>query len=286
MAYSYKGSLSFGLVYIPIQLQKCAQRKEIGFNLLDKKTMSRIKYKKTCVDCGGKEVPQEDIVKGYNYEDDKYVIFEESDFEKIKTQKDKNITIERFVNLEDIDPIYYDTPYFVVPTGAENAYALLVQAMREENKVGIAKCVLGTKETLIAVRENNGQLYLNTLYFYDELLPNPAKNIKYNQNGKELEIARLIIKNMSGPFEPEQYKDEYRERLLKAIEDKIAGKEIEAPAERVNKVADLMDALQMTLQSTAKTTPAKSAQKAPAAEADTNKPAPKKSGAKRAAARA
>ena len=274
------------MVYIPIQLQKCAQRKEIGFNLLDKKTMSRIKYKKTCVDCGGKEVPQEDIVKGYNYEDDKYVIFEESDFEKIKTQKDKNITIERFVNLEDIDPIYYDTPYFVVPTGAENAYALLVQAMREENKVGIAKCVLGTKETLIAVRENNGQLYLNTLYFYDELLPNPAKNIKYNQNGKELEIARLIIKNMSGPFEPEQYKDEYRERLLKAIGgqdcrqgDRSARRKGKQGCRPYGRIAD--DAAKH-----GKNDARKSAQKAPAAEADTNKPAPKKAVRRGAAARA
>lgn len=272
MAYSYKGSLSFGLVYIPIQLQKCVKNNDIGFNMLDRQTMSRVKYKKTCLDCDGREVTQEDIVKGYRYEDDKYVIFEDSDFEKIKTQKDKNITIERFVDLGEIDPIYYDTPYYVVPTGAENAYALLLKAMEEENKVGIAKTVLGTKETLIAIRARNGKLCLNTLFFYDEIQSNPVKDIKQNQNDKELEIAKLIIRNMSGPFAPEQYKDEYREKLQQAIQDKIAGKELEAPVEKQGKVADLMDALQMTLKGTSGKEESKS-HKAPVART-------KKSGAR------
>lgn len=250
MAYSFKGSLSFGLVYIPIQLQKCVRTNEIGFNMLDKQTMSRIKYKKTCVDCGGREVLQNDIVKGFQYEDDKYVIFDDSDFEKIKTEKDRNITIERFVDLGDIDPIYYDTPYYVVPVGAENAYALLLKAMEDENKVGIAKTVLGTKETLIALRARGGAMCLNTLFFYEEIQKNPAKEVKAVSNPKELDLAKMIIRNMSVPFEPESYKDEYREKLQKAISDKIAGKELEAPKEKVGRVTDLMDALQQTLKGT------------------------------------
>ncbi|MGN0961016.1 MAG: Ku protein, partial [Christensenellales bacterium] len=108
MAYSYKGAITFGLVYIPINLVVSVKEHDIGFNMLEKKTKSRVKYKKTCVDCNDKEVKNEDIVKGYQYEKDKYVIFTDEDFEKIKTEKDKNITIEQFVNIEEIDPIYYD----------------------------------------------------------------------------------------------------------------------------------------------------------------------------------
>lgn len=121
MAYSYKGSISFGLVYIPVTLHNSIKENDIGFNMIDKKTMSRVKYKKTCADCEGREVKQEDIVKGYEYEEGKYVIFEESDFEKIKTKKDKNITIEHFVKLDEDDPLYFDRPYYVNPTGAEKS---------------------------------------------------------------------------------------------------------------------------------------------------------------------
>lgn len=269
MGYSYKGSMSFGLVYIPIRLQKCVQSNEISFNLLDKKTMSRVKYKKTCVDCGGRELAPEDIVKGYEYEEEKYVIFEDADFDKIKSEKDKNITIERFVDLADIDPIYYDTPYYIVPTGAENAYALLLRAMEEENKVGIAKTVLGTKETLIAVRARNGAMCLNTLFFHEELQKNPAKDITAKPSEKELEIAKLIIRNMSGAFEPQNYKDAYRERLMKAIEDKIAGRELAAPKEQFHRVNDLMDALRMTLEGGTKGKQAE--EKSPGTAASTKK---------------
>ena len=121
MAYSYKCSISFGLVYIPVTLHAAVKMRDIGFNMLDKKTMSRVKYKKTCEKCGGREVKQEDIVKGFEYEDDKYVVFTDEDFEKVKTKKDKNITIEKFVDIAEVDPIYFDRPYYVNPTGAENA---------------------------------------------------------------------------------------------------------------------------------------------------------------------
>ena len=117
MAYSYKGSISFGLVYIPVTLHSAVKDNSIGFNMIDKKTMSRVKYKKTCADCDGREVKQEDIVKGFEYEDGKYVIFENNDFDKLKSKKDKNITIEKFVNLSEVDPIYFDKPYYVVPHG-------------------------------------------------------------------------------------------------------------------------------------------------------------------------
>jgi DNA end-binding protein Ku len=248
MGYSYKGSLSFGLVYIPITLHLTVKNNDIGFNMLDKKTLSRVQYKKTCVDCNGRELNQDDIVKGFRYEEDKYVVFTEEDFEKLKTKKDKNITIEQFVDISEIDPVYYDTPYYVAPTGAERAFKLLVKAMEDEGKVGIAKTILGTKETLIAIRAKNGEMLLNTLFFFEEVQKNPMKEIKEEINAAELELAKTIIKTMKKPFEPEKYKDEYRERVQKAIEDKIAGKEIAAPKEiKVARVANLMDALQASL---------------------------------------
>lgn len=263
MAYSYKGSISFGLVYIPVTLHSTIKENDIGFNMIDKKTMSRVKYKKTCADCEGREVRQKDIVKGYEYEDGKYVIFEESDFEKIKSKKDKNITIEKFVSLSEVDPLYFDKPYYVAPTGAEKAFAVLLTAMEQEGKAAIAKTVLGTKETLILIRAKDGQMLLNTLFFEEEVTKNPAKEITEKGNAAELKMAKAIIEGMTGEFNPEEYRDEYRQKVQEAIERKIAGKEIVAPKEKgIGTVANLMDALTKSLEltqkpKTKKTTPKK-----------------------------
>ena len=247
MAY-FKGSISFGLVYVPISLVSSVRENTIGFNMIDKQTMSRVKYRKTCVDCGEREVKQEDIVKGYEYEDNKYVIFTDDDFEKIKTKRDKNINIERFVSAGDIDPVYYEKSYYVVPSGAEKAYSLLLKAMTDMNKVAIAKTVLGTKESLIVIRVKDGKMLLSTLYFHDEIVDNPTKIADVSIDEKETELAKMIIESMSGEFEPEKYRDEYRERVKDAIERKIAGKEIiRAKEENEESVADLMDALQKSL---------------------------------------
>lgn len=253
MAYSYKGSISFGFVYIPITLQKSIKNNDIGFNLIDKKTNSRVQYKKTCADCGGREVCQEDIVKGFEYEDGKYVIFEDKDFEKLKSKKDKNITIEKFAELSEVDPLYFETPYYVVPTGAEKAFAVLLKAMEEEGKAAVAKTVLGTKETLILIRAKDGQMLLNTLFFEEEVTKNPAKKIAEMPSAAELKMAKAIIKRMTGKFEPSEYKDEYRQKVQEAIERKIAGKEIVAPKEKnIGTVVDLMDALTKSLELTQK----------------------------------
>ncbi len=247
MPYSYKGSISFGFVYIPVTLYNAVKPNDIGSNMLDKKTMSRVKYIKTCVDCEDRIVKQEDIVKGYKYGDDKYVVFTDSDFEKLKTQKDKNITIEKFVDLEEIDPIYFDKPYFVVPSGADKAFSVLLYAMETLGKAAVAKTVLGAKETLIAIRAQKGQMLLNTLNFHDEIQKNPAGKAD-KPSEAELKLAESIIENMSGAFKPEEYRDEYRERVMQAIENKIAGKEIAAPKERAkNGITDLMEALKQSL---------------------------------------
>lgn len=248
MAYSYKGAITFGLVYIPITLQLSIKENDIGFNMLEKKTQSRVKYKKTCVDCNNKEVKNEDIVKGYQYEKDKYVIFTNEDFEKLKTPKDKNITIEQFVDLDEIDPIYYDKAYYVKPTGADKAYHVLLKAMESEKKAGIAKTVLGTKETLILLRVRNGQMLVNTLYFYDEVQKLPE--IKKPKLAKqEVDLAKNLINQMTAPFKAEKYKDEYYARIKKAIKRKISGNEIVETKEEKSpvRVINLMDALQKSL---------------------------------------
>ncbi len=262
MAYSYKGSISFGFVYIPITLHNTIKNNDIGFNMIDKKTMSRVKYNKTCADCEGRVVKTEDIVKGFEYEDGKYVIFEDKDFEKLKSKKDKNITIEKFVELTEVDPLYFETPYYVVPTGAEKAFAVLLKAMEEEGKAAIAKTVLGTKETLILIRAKDGQMLLNTLFFEEEVTKNPAKEITEKPNAAELKMAKAIIEGMSGKFVPSDYKDEYRQKVQEAIERKIAGKQIVAPKDsKTATVSNLMDALTKSLElaqkSKTKKTPSK-----------------------------
>ena len=258
MAYSYKGSISFGLVYIPVTLYSAVKDNSIGFNMIDKKTMSRVKYKKTCADCDGREVRQEDIVKGFEYEDGKYVVFDDKDFDKLKSKKDKNITIEKFVKLSEVDPIYFDKPYYVVPTGAEKAFAVLLAAMEQEGKAAVAKTVLGTKETLILIRAKGGQMLLNTLFFEEEITANPAKEVKEQCSEVELKMAKALIEGMSGKFNPSDYKDEYRSKVQEAIERKIAGKGIVSPKESGSgKMIDLMEALTKSLELAQKPKPAK-----------------------------
>ena len=244
-----KSAISFGLVYIPVTLSLVIRKSDIGFNMIHKKTNSRIKYLKTCVDCEGKAVSNDEIVKGYEYEDDKYVTFDEKDFEKLKTKQDKTITILQFANLADLDPMYYEKSYYVSPNKAEKAYELLVNAMKKENKVAIAKCVLGTKENLIALRVKDNTLIMSTLYYEEEVQANPTKAVDNLKQSEELRLATTIIKNMSKPFDAKDYKDEYHERLVKAIQSKINGKEVKrvisvSPPNVIN----LLDALKKTLE--------------------------------------
>ncbi len=248
MAYSYKGAIEFGLVYIPITLSSCVKNNDIGFNMIDKNTMSRIKYKKTCVDCNEKEVKNEDIVKGYQYEKGKYVIFTDKDFEKIKTEKDKSITIEQFVDLNEVDPIYFDRSYYVQPVGADKAFNLLLEAMKKQNKAGIAKSVLGTKETLILIRAAGDTMLLNTMFFEEEIQAAPTiKQSKLSK--KELDLASSLISQMTAKFEIDKFKDEYNEKLKKAIKRKIAGNDIVEPKEKKQgaRIINIMEALQKSL---------------------------------------
>lgn len=260
MAQSYKTAITFGLVFVPVTLHACIKSNDISFNTLYKKTGERIKYEKTCESCPHNISP-EDIVRGYQYEKDKYVILTDEEIEKLKTKKNKSIEIESFVNLDEIDPIFFDKSYYVNPTSAENAFALILKALEQENKVGIAKTVLGTKEQVVAIRAIGGQMILNTMHFYDEIQASPVKKINEKINEKELSLAKMIIENMTEKFEPEKYKNEYREKLLDAIEAKLEGKQIKGEKEIVKprNVINLMDALQKSIKQTAK--PKKSTKK-------------------------
>lgn len=249
MGLSYKGAISFGLIYIPISLHNVIRTNDVSFNLIEKNTMSRVQYKKTCIDCNNEEVKQSEIVKGYEYEEGKYVIFDSDDFEKIKSKKDKNITIEQFVNLNDIDPIYYDKAYYVIPEkGAMRAFNLLLAAMEKEKKVGIAKTVLGTKEKLVAIRVKDKVMYLNTMFFNEEVQIMPYATEKTRIEKPELNLAITLLNSMTKKFLPEDYVDEYKMKIEEAIQRKIAGKQIVAKAEvEGNQALDLMVALEQSL---------------------------------------
>ena len=249
-----KSSINFGMVYIPISYASMLKNNDIDFRLLDKNTLSRIRYKKVAEANEEKEVLNKDIVKGYEYEDDKFVIFDNKDFEKLKTEKDKNITIEKFVDIDEIDPIYYDRPYQVFTTGADHAFSLLAKAMENKKKVGIAKTVIGQKETLVILRSKNNHLFLNTLFFADMLKEVDKSEIKEDFKKEELAMAETLIDNMSGKFNPEDYKDLYKEKLLEAIDKKIAGQNITKVKEKKEKkISNLMDALTESIKATNKT---------------------------------
>lgn len=249
---AFKSAIAFGLVYVPVSLHPCIKNNDIGFNMIYKKTGDRIKYKKTCENCPS-NISQEDIVKGYQYEKDKYVTLTEKELENIKNEKDKSIEILEFVSLKEIDPIYYDKAFYVVPTGADNAFKLLLKALEDENKVGVAKTVLGTKESIVAIRVINGQMILNTLFFHEEVQQNPIKLSEFKIKDAELKLAKEIIKNMTKKYDAKEFKDEYREKLMKAIELKINGEEIRAKKTPTkNNLINIMDALKKTALSTSK----------------------------------
>lgn len=229
MAVAHKGSISMGLVLIPIGMYKATQDNDIHFNQLDKESKARVKYKKYCSHCG-KEVTANDIIKGYEYEKDKYVVMTDEELEKIKTKKDKTIHIVQFAKMSEVNMIYYEKDYYAVPdTGAEKAYELLRQSLLSQKKVAIA--IYPTKEGII----------VKTLFYHDEIaaIPKAVPKMKLDEN--EL--------NMTKPFKAEEFQDEYQARLREAIMKKIQGQEIVAvESSGPSNVIDLMEALQKSLE--------------------------------------
>lgn len=248
MAVAHKGSISMGLVLIPIGLYKTTTDNDIHFNQLDKESKARIRYKKYCSHCN-KEVTAKDIIKGYEYEKDRYVIMTEDELEKIKTKKDKTIHIIQFAKLSEVDQLYYEKNYYGIPdTGAEKAFELLRQSLLTQKKVAIAKTVIGTRENLLVLYPTKDGLIVKTLYYQDEVVAPPKQVPKVKLEESELEMAKMLIDTMTKPFDASTFKDEYQERLREAIMTKIQGKEIiTADAEPGNNVIDLMEALQKSL---------------------------------------
>jgi len=215
--------------------------------MLYKKTGERIRYQKTCENCPP-HVATDDIVKGFQYEKGKYITITDKEIDAIKSAKDKSIEISQFVNLDEIDPIYFEKSYYVNPKGAEKAFKLILESLASENKVGIAKTVLGQKEQVVALRAMGGNMILYTMHFYDEIQKSPATTIEEKITNDELRLAKQIINNMTKPFDPKKYKDEYRERLSKAIEAKINGQSVKrASVTKTAKIINLMDALKATV---------------------------------------
>lgn len=247
MAVSHRGAISFGMVHIPVGLYTATQDNDIHFNQLCKEDGSRVKYKKVCASCG-KEVGAGDIVKGFEYEPGKFVTMTDDDFEKAKSEKDKTIHILHFTDLPNIRPIYFDKTYHAIPEqGGDKAFELLRRAMKDENKIAVAKTVMGTKEKLLALIPTDNGILIETLLFADEVKDAPKEVSHPEVNDAELQMAKTLIGAMVKNFEPEQYKDEYREKLWEIISGKIQGKEVVAPQETVVSVIDLMEALKQSL---------------------------------------
>jgi DNA end-binding protein Ku len=249
MAAAYKTVISFGLVAIPIAMHTAVQDNDISFNQLHKEDSERVRYKKICGHCG-KEVKAEDIIKGFQYDKDKYVTITDDEIEKIKTEKEKSIQILHFASLSQISPVYYDKSYYILPeAGGEKAYELLRRALMEEQKIAVGKTVMGTHEALMAIIPREDGLVIQTMFFEDEIKDIPKSYKKHEPSEQELSMAKMLISSMDTPFDPSVYQDEYQVRLKQLLADKIAGVELKRPHEQKNvTVIDLMEALKKSVE--------------------------------------
>ncbi len=245
---AHKSAISFGLVHIPVGLYTATQPSEVRFNQLCRDDLSRVKYKKVCSGCG-KEVTKDDIVKGFRYGDDEYVVVTDEEFESIKTEKERSIRIVQFTDSGSIAPIYFDKTYHAVPEkGGERAFELLRTAMLEEGSVAVARSVLGSKDTLMTVMPTDEGLIVETMFFEDEIKEVPKAFARPEVRPDELEVAKRLIESMTRRFDISEFHDEYSERLRDLIERKINGKELVKPGRgRSAGVIDLMEALQNSL---------------------------------------
>ncbi|MGN7388338.1 non-homologous end joining protein Ku [Sporosarcina sp. SAFN-015] len=260
----WKGSISFGLVNIPIKLHAATENNDIKLRQLHKECHSPISYQKVCPICD-KEVKSEEIVKAYEYTKNKFVVLDDEDLEKLKKEnEDKAVEIIDFVKLEEIDPIYFERSYFMAPdANGGKAYALLRKALKESGKIGVAKIIIRSKEQLAVVRVYKDALLMETIHFPDEVrnvgdvpnIPDEDTVVK-----KELDTALLLVDQLTTAFDPDKYTDEYRTALMELIEEKKAGNTTVAKTEKKaispSNTTDLMAALQASLDKTKKKKPA------------------------------
>jgi len=257
----WSGAISFGLVNIPVKLYSAVSKKTVRFHQIDSESGARVRQKRVGPD--DEEIPYEQIVKGYEIGPDRYVTITSEELDALAPDKTRTIDIEDFVDLEEIDPIYYDHPYYLAPdTGASKAYQLLVDAMDDAGKVAIARVVIRSKEQLVAIRPREGTLAMETMLFADEVVPTDTleelgTDGDVKTTDRELTMARQLIDSLSSDFEPEKYHDEYRERVLDMIERKAQGETIviEEPTKEPEKVPDLMAALEASIAASKPTKP-------------------------------
>jgi DNA end-binding protein Ku len=250
----WSGAISFGLVNVPVKLYSAVSKKTVRFNQLNATTGNRIQQKRVDPETG-EEVAYDDIVKGYELTKDRYVVLTPEELDALDPERTRTIDIEDFVALDEIDPVYYDHPYWLVPDkGAAKAYGLLMEAMRDAGKVAIARVVLRSKEQLVAIRPADRGLMMETMLFADEVVPPDEieelpeeKELKVTD--RELTMARQLIDSLTSEFEPDKYHDEYREKVLGLIERKAQGEEItvQPEAPKPDRVPDLMAALEASL---------------------------------------
>ncbi|MGZ5023667.1 MAG: non-homologous end joining protein Ku [Chthoniobacterales bacterium] len=250
----WKGSISFGLVNIPIALYPATRKEELKFRLLRATDHSPVNYKRVA-EKDGKEVPWDQIVKGYEYEKGKFVVLNDKDFQRVDLEATQTVDIQDFVDLDEIDPMFFYKPYYLEPQkGGDKAYVLLREALVKEKKVGIAKVVIKTRQYLAGVKPLKDALVLELMHFGEELA-DPAKlNVpkKLEPGKREMEMAKSLIENMSAKWDPGKYHDDYREALMEVIEEKVeaGGKEIETKPKKApaaTKVIDLVAVLQQSL---------------------------------------
>jgi DNA end-binding protein Ku len=274
----WSGTISFGLVAIPVKLFNAVRKQSVSFNQLDERTMSRIRYRKVS-DETGDEVPDEHIIKGYEVSKGRYVVVDPDDLEPFMPAATKTVDLEEFVDLDEIDPVYFDSAYYVAPDANPKPYVLLARAMEEANKVGIARFVMRNKQYTAAIRAQEGRLVMSTLAYADEVV-DPATIDELDGlddievSPKEVKMAESLVQSLADHFAPEKYHDDYREQVLDLIEKKAAGEEFEIPevAAEKPKIVDLMAALEASVEA------AKSARgRHPAASAPSKKTRAKKS---------
>jgi DNA end-binding protein Ku len=250
----WSGAISFGLVNVPVKLYSAVSRKTVRFNQLNAETGNRIQQKRVDPETG-EEVSFEQIVKGYELTKDRYVVITPDELDALDPEKTRTVDIEDFVDLDEIDPVYYDHPYYLVPDkGAAKAYGLLLGAMKEANKVAIARVVLRSKEQLVAIRPAGDVLMMETMLFHDEVVPahdieDLPESKELKATDRELKMAQQLIDSLTSEFDPTSYRDEYREKVLELIEMKASGQEIAVQPEAPEpaKVPDLMAALEASL---------------------------------------
>lgn len=248
----WKGSVSFGLVNIPVRLYSAVQEKGLKFHLLHAEDGGRVKYKRVCSLCD-KEVGWDDITKGYEYSKDHYVTFDDDELKSVEVDSIKAIDVVTFVPLEDIDPVYYNRTYYVVPEPSGlKAYKLLSEALEAEGQVGIAKVALRDKEHLATIRLKDDTFVLETMHWPDEIRAPEFEELDKDVEVRDAEVkmARQLIQQLAGPFNPEAFKDEYRVKLEELVERKVDGEEVTVaaePSEEPAKVVDLMEALKASV---------------------------------------